>query len=336
VYAGVLFTGLSSGVLISEDGGRSWREPVAGLKGTDVFSLVQSQVERDVLYAGTNRGIFMSKDLGESWRRKPWKEEVGAKHTSDNGTRKEGFRRAALRGGGRKGRKVKPRPSESAFQEVYQISVGKAPDLRLLAATPQGVFQESVTRTSWTKIFQAKMGERVLTLYPSPSKAGHILVGTNLALYSTLDNGRTWVSSRYEDQPLAVSSIIESKEAPGTYIVGTSLGLYRWASVGVRDRWWRYGGGLPALNVSMLKVNNDDPRNMIVGDGRWGGLYLSNDRGASWRRIDVGFINPRVACATFDMNDVRTFYVGIHSGGIYIGQPMSYPTHSANVGEGKE
>ncbi|RMG56044.1 MAG: hypothetical protein D6723_01260, partial [Acidobacteria bacterium] len=71
IYAGILNSGLKSGLYVSIDGGRHWREWGEGLDGVDVLSFCQLEKSPEVMYVGTNRGLYRSTDGGRRWRWMP-------------------------------------------------------------------------------------------------------------------------------------------------------------------------------------------------------------------------------------------------------------------------
>jgi photosystem II stability/assembly factor-like uncharacterized protein len=60
----------ASGVLISHDGGRSWRQADDIPMDVPINTIVQDPQKPDYLYAGTKRAFFLSHDGGKSWNRR--------------------------------------------------------------------------------------------------------------------------------------------------------------------------------------------------------------------------------------------------------------------------
>lgn len=62
--------GLGTGVILSEDGGASWRRVTTGLPSMDVETMAIHAFRRDTLFASVRgRGIYRTEDGGQHWQR---------------------------------------------------------------------------------------------------------------------------------------------------------------------------------------------------------------------------------------------------------------------------
>jgi photosystem II stability/assembly factor-like uncharacterized protein len=202
-------------------------------------------------------------------------------------------------------------------------------------ATWDTVYRQRAGDRPWERIFHTIKGERMLALLSSDRLPERILVGTTRGIYVSENSGRSWTYVPVSSHEYSVGTMAEDPVDPSTILIGTPRGLFRWA-VGVEDhRWDRVGGGLPPLSVSVIQFNPSNPREVIVGDFRQGGLYRSLDQGKTWRRVDSGLTNFRVYCLSYNTNQEPTLYVGTYSNGVYIGQIQAQTTGQVDVGEGK-
>ena len=70
------FSDSTGAVFMTLDGGKTWQDASAGLRGARVQNLVASNRRTFVLYAQTDQGLFLSRDGGMSWRPAPQGEPV--------------------------------------------------------------------------------------------------------------------------------------------------------------------------------------------------------------------------------------------------------------------
>jgi hypothetical protein len=64
----IAVAGWGPGVLVSEDGGKTWQARNSGLPRPDVISVVFDPVHRGRLYAAVNEeGLYVSDDAGGHW-----------------------------------------------------------------------------------------------------------------------------------------------------------------------------------------------------------------------------------------------------------------------------
>jgi photosystem II stability/assembly factor-like uncharacterized protein len=63
-------TGLGTGVILSEDGGATWRRITAGFPSTDIETLAIHAFRRDTLFASIRgRGVYRTENGGQQWQR---------------------------------------------------------------------------------------------------------------------------------------------------------------------------------------------------------------------------------------------------------------------------
>jgi hypothetical protein len=70
------FSDSNGALFMTLDGGQSWRDVSAGLRGARVQNIAASSRRTFVLHAQTDQGVFLSRDGGLSWRPAPEGEAV--------------------------------------------------------------------------------------------------------------------------------------------------------------------------------------------------------------------------------------------------------------------
>ncbi len=300
IYAGILNSGLKSGLYVSTDGGGYWQEWGEGLDGVDVFSFCQLEKSLQTMYVGTNRGLFRSTDGGKRWERVM----VG--------------RRRSAGGGGRQA-------SDSLRILALEVLSG---DRAILILTERTLYRLNRVSGRWDPLVSADRGETLTCLLVSRLQRGIIVVGTSRGLKLSFDGGRTWRGVSIGGQAYQVQALGEVKGVTGGLYVGTSLGLFQMRWRGESIAWVRCGNGLPPVSVSTIAVTPNGE--VIVGDRRYGGLYQSWGEGDRWVRIDVDLPRPRISSLLLSGGaSSGSLLVGLLNGGCFIGQPVRWSVASS-------
>jgi len=328
LYAGVLSPGLSSGIYMSEDSGGSWRELGEGLRGVDVFSILQLSHAPDVIYAGTNQGLYKSGNRGQHWRRVVSGLPVGER------AGKAGTVRLAEKNAGRrqsKRRISRPDPPNPMSKILALAASHRQGETWLL--TERTLFSVGLDDGLWREMYQSQTGEHLLCVVTSKTVPGTLYLGSTNGLRISPDGGITWESFAVDGQQYQVQAVAEDTIDSRTIYVGTPFGLFRLLKREDGVNWSRCGNGLPQVSVAAIEINPRNGAELIVGDLRHGGLYRSVDRGEHWKRIDSGFASARVYALAFDRQASPSLYAGTLNGGTYIGKRRKESLATSGVGE---
>ena len=143
----------------------------------------------------------------------------------------------------------------------------------------------------------------IVALGESPKQAGVIWAGTDDgAVQMTRDNGKSWtdVTSRLAGFPAGafVSEVVPSRYDAGTAYVSVDdhrqndYGAFVWVTTDFGATFRRIDGG---LNGEVVHTLTEDTRNAdVLYVGTESGIFLTLDRGATWRRLRANFPNVRV------------------------------------------
>jgi hypothetical protein len=82
------------------------------------------------------------------------------------------------------------------------------------------------------------------------------------------------------------------------------------------------GRNLPVGSYSTILINPENTEEVFVGSSleKDGGIFVSNDYGNRWRRIDSKdwrLPSRRVWTLAFDPRDTNRLFAGTHSSGVY-------------------
>ncbi len=349
VYAGIVNDRANGGLHISEDGGLTWLASNEGMGMRDVYSLHQSEADAATLYAGTNQGIFRSNDSGRTWSAVRKFEEPAPEPLADPAPVKN---TAPLTGkkpinvvqkrAAKPPVAAKPAPTPNPYVEL-QSQVFNVVPLKLSHAQPTTALATALLTATWDGLFRAddeKQGWKPLTVFgmtaatentpmatrpsitalaTSQHAPGLILLGTELGLFISRDNGDTFgpLSFAARDN-YRIRAIQFDPRTAQTIYVGTTEGFFR--SLDGGETWEQRGGGMPTLvEVNSLSINPRNPDELYLSDGLRGGFFHSLDRGRNWEPLDISALpSQQLRSLVPDPFDSTRLYVGSYSGGVYV------------------
>jgi photosystem II stability/assembly factor-like uncharacterized protein len=309
----VLASSISEGLFSSTDSGTTWHK--TGIVDLDSFTHIGCPTVYDTLLYATasDNNIYYSADLGKNWVR-----------ILDNFTNKNGIRD----------------PVRIGNYLVIAFSFLNSNDTTI--GIYRTTFSNGAWEQTWTKT--AKLFTRSSFFYYPP----FVFVGTDDGVYRSADSGKTWIHMNSElsdhDCPTefcasngyiyfttATSKIYHSNDSGITWS-GTSLPT-KYLSLGIATAgsklfcntlddgvlvstdygttWTDINTSLNQRPISDIEANSSH----VYAVTELGRLFISNDRGESWRQIDQSlFANFDVRCLV--MKGTKVF-VGTSGGGIF-------------------
>lgn len=232
--------------------------PWSGPTGADAEAWVRTFTDSgSTVYAGTEgSGVFRSTNSGSTWSK---------------------F--------------AGPLPSAEA-NLVRDIELN-GPDV--LAATSAGIFVAPAGGGSWSPKGSGaganKLNQPVQTLLAAGS--GRLLAGVVGGVYSSTDNGNTWlpVSGGLPDGT-TVWSLDSYSYLPSTILAATSAGVFRSTNNG--SSWEAVSDGLPT-GTPVLRVMADqaNPTRWFAATGG-AGVFRSDNSGQSWKAVNSGLWNTTI------------------------------------------
>ncbi|MDR1726707.1 MAG: hypothetical protein LBT74_02050 [Acidobacteriota bacterium] len=313
------------GVLVSEDGGASWRPSNDGFINKQIAWVQFDPTARDTLLAGMHSG-------GGGWYSRRGGDARWGLEQIEPGMRALSF--LALPGGAgrlvgtpqgvyhQKGASAPWRKLTGGInlRTVYSLAVD--PGLQIVyAGTDQGIYRAPVD----TLDFKMPRGNRLVPkawqIIAPAETPGIVFAGTNMGLLRSQDRGVTWkVTSAYGlPERVTIYSLAVVPGDKDRFFAGTSAGLFESSSGGVY--WERSGGGNLGFSISAVLFPGAKAwggRRILAADRAAGGLFRSEDGGASWDKISSpGFASP-VYCMAEDPDDPSKVYVGTRDEGIYL------------------
>jgi hypothetical protein len=141
------------------------------------------------------------------------------------------------------------------------------------------------------------------------------VAATGLGLRISLDEGRTWTET--SSPGLArVNTLALVPGDPPVILAATTRGLYRSSDASAT---WSLGApGLPDSDFTGI-AGTPGGASIFVSDFSWGGVYRSDDRGASWIRLsDEGLVTDRVWALGLDARAPGELLAASVSGGLHL------------------
>ncbi len=285
----VIAIGVSEGVLLSVDSGRSWRNVTRGYRGLlNIESLAFDPTDSRVLYAGTWRLGWKSADQGQSWK---------AIH--------EGMH---------------------FDSDMFSIVINPLEPETLFASACTGVYKSVNGGRRWRKLRSGipKEANRTRTLHLDPSDPNRIYAGTIEGLYVSGDAGENWT---HLVPDVVVNSIAVSPADSRSILVGTDdAGVLK--SVDGGKSFAPANRGFIHRQVGALALDPEHPGLILAGlaqDGSHGGFFVSRDQGASWRAYNEG-LGAAAASIRAILQSRRSERVYLATaGGVFAGVPFRQP-----------
>ncbi len=257
---GVCFAAANSGLLRSDDGGRTWRDAYATLAGegplaTPAVALSPDFPTDQCVFAGAPGGVLRSLDGGRSWQM------------------------AAL---------AAPPP----FVTALAVSPAFARDGTLFAATLEdGVFCSTDRGSRWAAWNFGLLDLGVLALAVSPAFAADetLFAATETGLFRSTNGGRAWREAGLPTElaPVLALAISPGFAEDGVLFAGTEEhGLLRSSDWG--QTWAGVAQGELGGAIQGIVLAPDFPRAPAVAVLAGDALYVSPDGGESWLRRPVG------------------------------------------------
>jgi photosystem II stability/assembly factor-like uncharacterized protein len=334
-YAGLGDFGGFRGVLATPDSGATWTPANQGLGGVGVYSAAIAASDPDVIYASlVPSGAGKSTDGGITWQSlaagasslyhllvDPRDEDVvygaggyGVFVRTTNGGQKWTHRQI------RDGQCVSP--------QVLTLDPRHPDDLFLAGFKETGcerqhedschTLETSDGGRAWDCLEGARSSS-FFDLVVDPRHSSTLYAAAPDGVYRSTDGGATWTR---RSAGLPLRAILELVIAPnGTLWASTRDGLFR---SGDRARTWRRTGrGLPRnrpitelvlapsdSKVLYAAVATEDPGGVPIGVD----LYVSTDRGATWRRLPEDGLLVDATILRVDPRDAGRIYAGTDLG----------------------
>ncbi|MBI3894911.1 MAG: transcriptional regulator [Acidobacteria bacterium] len=297
----ILYAGMWSvldnmgGIFKSTDGGSSW-QLLEGLSGQFVRALALSPSNPKILVAGTREGVFRSEDAGLHWRRisppghpeirnlesvalDPLHPEiiyVGTWHlpwkTADGGAAWVSIKKGMI-----------------DDSDVFSVIVDPSNRRTLYATACTGIYRSDSAGTEWRKIQGIPTSaRRTHTLVLDPSDPRVLYAGTTEGLWRTKDGGQSWqllTSSAW----IINAVVIDPRNTNHIYLGMDHAGVMESRDGG--KTFQPANTGFAQRQISRIVADPNKNGHFYVAllhDRQFGGVYRTENYGASWQQLSDG------------------------------------------------
>jgi photosystem II stability/assembly factor-like uncharacterized protein len=290
---GICLAARSSGLVISEDGGQSWKDAFASLNLTETLTTTAVCVSPDFpiqkhIFAGFPGGILLSLDGGKSWQ-------------------------------------TARAPTPPPVITVLETSPNYARDRCVFAGTMEDGMLLSVDGgASWHPWNFGLLDARVMALAISPGFArdGTLFTATETGIFRSSNNGRSWSETNFPPElaPVLCLALSPNFSQDSTLFAGTeSNGLLK--SIDEGNTWQRLGEEAIIGVVNAILISPEYPNRkelLLLGEDK---LLVSCDDGETWsERPVITHLETALTCviAPEGFRQGAKLLVGSQDGGVII------------------
>lgn len=322
VYAGLFTNGFD--IWRGTDRGQTWSaaSPVDG----HVLDLTLS-ADGAAVYAAAATGLLRSTDGGATWLLLPVR---GSFSLVQAHPRRPGMIFAV-----QNGILLRSTDGGASFQaaagpdEVHAVAFSSGARVAIYAGGANGLWRSTDAGQTWRNIDLGLLAGFVRSIAVDPRDPHVLYVGLmqNRNILKSTDGGATWEPSRrgLPAGPGTIPSIADLAVDPANssivYTILEHRQLFR--SVNGGRTWARVGTGLPARLLYDLETTG---YGLLAGTSA--GVFLSTDRGLTWRARTAGMTATSITGLALDTQDPARLYAGDANAGlfktIHRGRPWLY------------
>jgi photosystem II stability/assembly factor-like uncharacterized protein len=285
----VIALGISEGVILSTDGGKSWQRISRGYRSLyNVESMAFDPRDSETLYVGTWRLGFKTNNRGAKW------EPIHDGMTFDS--------------------------------DMFSLLVNPDNPRILYASACTGIYRSDSAGAVWNKLTGGlpKDANRTRTLLIDPIDSSTLYAGTTVGLFLSKDGGVRW--SRLIGE-VVVNTISVHPTDNRTILVGTDdAGVLRSTDGGTSFE--QSNAGFIHRQIADIQVAPGNPSSLyaaVTSDAHYGGFFYSADAGRQWYSYNEGLKGAvdSINCI-LALDDSSLVFVGTRSG-VFEGIPPERP-----------
>ncbi len=243
----------------------------AEMRGQSIRALARADSDTNVLVAGTLKGVFRSMDNGIHWKQ------------------------------------ISPRGS-AEIHEVQSIAIDPTDPNVIYAGTWHLPWKTIDGGATWHNIKEGIIDDSdVFSIIVDPKNPETVYASACSGIYKSTNAGELF--RKVQGIPSAARRTRKLEQDPGelsSVYAGTTEGLYRTLDAG--EKWERL---TPAdVIVNDVYVDPSNSKHVLIATDR-GGVYRSEDGGATFDTSNTGFSARQVTAYAADAKDSNTLYVGV-------------------------
>ena len=283
------------GLWISHDGGKSWKVS-EGLRGQSVRAFVRAPSNSRMFFAGTLDGVFRSADAGASWTlispqgsREIHEVESLAVDPVDSNIVYAGTWHLPWKtlDGGKTWNNIKQGLIDDS--DVFSIIIDPVNPMTVFLSACSGIYKTDNAAEMFHKIQGIpSSARRTRVLKQDPFSRETVYAGTTEGLYKTVDGGKTFL--RMTGPDVIVNDVfVDPADTQHVLLATDRSGVLYSRDAGMS--FVAANDGFSGRKVEALLVDAAKPSRLyagVVNDKIYGGVFTSENGGATWDHIGEG------------------------------------------------
>lgn len=313
-----LYLGTSGGeVYVSHDGAKTWTSPRGGIPfpGYIVDNLLLDREGR--LWAASwglwgGGVIAVSEDGGKNWeRRDGGLHEFSVRAFAVDPNDADFMVAGGLTGVYRSRDAGRTWTKISDQINVESLAIDPRTNDRIFVGTWRQGWRTDDGGKTWKHIANGMVLDTdMFAIHIDPYKPDNVWVATCGWVYNSLNGGDLWTRYRDGFDNRRIHDIKTDPNDKNTVYAGSVAGLYRSDDVG--KNWYTVSD--TGLVINSIVLHPQRPNRIVLGvEGD--GVYVSNDRGKTFKRTSAGLFNLRIATIAADPFQRNRVYAAVVFGG---------------------
>jgi photosystem II stability/assembly factor-like uncharacterized protein len=309
------------GILLSDDGGRSWKESNKGFIHKQVSWIALDSSSSGSFIAGVQSGgggLYRYSDQDRAWTLSqiaPGMRILSFLILPGNRGNLAGTAEGVYfqpDGSGNWTKLTGP----IARRTIYSLNLDPSNPV-IYAGTDQGIYRSSLEALKFRTPPGSRLSPKAWCIATSKANPQFVYAGTSLGLLRSYDRGTTWsvVSAYGLPVRTAIEALAISPFDKEHLFAGTSVGLYESHNGGVH--WRRVEDDRMGGAVASVLFLDDSGKRILSANKSSGGIFYSRDSGQNWDIIYSPQFESAVYCMEKDPNRPSRIYVGTQSDGVY-------------------
>lgn len=283
------------GLYRSTDSGHTWSS-IPGMKGQSIRAVTRSESQPSTLVAGTLMGVFRSNDSGDKWTRisPPENAEIHEVESIAIDPKDPNIIYAGTwhlpwktLNGGATWENIKQGLIDDS--DVFSIILDPIVPSTVYLSACSGIYKSLDGGMQFVKVQGIpSTARRTRVLMQDPMNRNIVYAGTTEGLYKTMDAGHDWV--RMTSPDVIINDIsIDPRHPEHVVMVTDRSGVLLSNNGGIS--FVDSNRGIYQRQVAAIAVDPSNPKKVYVGvvnDKTYGGVFASQDGGATWQQRSIG------------------------------------------------